>query len=141
MPSVNPGPATTTAVNTQSPSAVELAVFTIAVNLTPVSVATITTAEQSFGLNGVTQVTAATGIRAGDVVLGFNPPGMTTGVVAANVRVDPATDDKFYIQFVNPTAGGVVPLTGLYILHVGRPNQSTRPPGSTTYAYLPTAIA
>src|ERR1043165_7815364 len=140
MPSVNPGPATTSAVNTQSPSAVELAVFTIAVNLTPVSVATITTAEQSFGLNGVTQVTAATGIRAGDVILGFSPPGMTTGVVAANARVDPATDDKFYIQFVNPTAGGVVPLTGLYILNVGRPNQSTRPPGSTTYSYLPTSI-
>lgn len=140
MPSVNPGPAATTAVNTQSPGTFEQFIQTIAVSLTPVSVATITTAEQSFGLNGVTQVTAATGIRAGDVIMGFSPPGMQTGVVAANVRVDPSVDDKFYIQFVNPTAGGVVPTAGLYILHVARPNVSTRPPGSTTYAFLPTSV-
>lgn len=140
MPSVNPGPSSSSQVNTQSPAAFEQFIQTIAVNLTPVSVATITTAEQSFGLNGVTQVTAATGIKAGDVIMGFSPPGMTTGVVAVNVRVDPAVDDKFYIQFTNPTAGGVVPLTGLYILHVARPNVSTRPPGSTTYAFLPTSI-
>lgn len=140
MPSVNPGPASSQQVNTQSPAAFEQFIQTIAVNLTPVSVATITTAEQSFGANGVTQVTAPTGIKAGDVILGFSPPGMTTGVVAANVRVDPSVDDKFYIQFVNPTAGGVVPLTGLYILHVARPNVSTRPPGSTTYAFLPTSV-
>src|ERR1041384_7052733 len=111
MPSVNPGPASSTNFNTQSPAAFEQFIQTIAVNLTPVSVATITTAEQSFGANGVTQVTAATGIKAGDVVLGFSTPGSTTGVVATSVRVDPAVDDKFYIQFVNPTAGGVVPLT------------------------------
>lgn len=140
MPSVNPGPASSTQVNTQSPAAFEQFIQTIAVSLTPVSVATITTAEQSFGANGVTQVTAATGIKAGDVVLGFSAPGMQAGVVAANVRVDPAVDDKFYIQFVNPTAGGVVPTAGLYILHVARPNVSTRPPGSTTYGFLPTSI-
>ena len=140
MPSVNPGPAATTAVNTQAPGAFEQFIQTIAVNLTPVSVATITTAEQSFGLNGVTQVTAVTGIKAGDVVLGFSTPGVTTGVVATSVRVDASVDDKFYIQFVNPTAGAVVPLTGLYILHVARPNQSLRPPGSTTYGFLPTSV-
>jgi len=140
MPSVNPGPATITTVNTQSPYSPEVTIQTIAVNLTPVSVATITTAEQSFGLNGVTQVTAATGIKAGDVIIGVNPPGMTTGVVVANARVDPAVDDKFYLEFVNPTAGGVVPLTGLYLLTVARFNQSTRPPGSTTYAFAPTSV-
>jgi hypothetical protein len=140
MPSVNPGPASQSTVNTQSPAAFEQFIQTIAVNLTPLSVATITTAEQSFGSNGVSQATAATGIKAGDVVLGFSTPGVTTGVVATSVRVDPAVDDKFFIQFVNPTAGAVVPLTGLYILHVARPNVSTRPPGSTTYGFLPTSI-
>jgi hypothetical protein len=55
-------------------------------------------------------------------------------------RVDPAIDDKFFLEFVNPTAGAVVPLTGLYLLTVARFNQSTRPPGSTTYAFAPTAV-
>lgn len=140
MPSVNPGPATQTTVNTQSPYSPEVTIQTIAVSLTPLSVATITTAEQSFGSNGVSQVTAATGIKAGDVIIGVNPPGMTAGVVVANARVDPAIDDKFFLEFVNPTAGSVVPLTGLYLLTVARFNQSTRPPGSTTYAFAPTAV-
>jgi hypothetical protein len=140
MAYVNPGPSTTTTINTQSPYSPEVTIQTIAVNLTPLSVATITTAEQSFGLNGVSQVTAATGIKAGDVIVGVSPPGMTTGVVVANGRVDPAVDDKFYLQFVNPTAGGVVPLTGLYLLTVARFNQSTRPSGSTTYGFVPTSV-
>lgn len=140
MPSVNPGPASSTNVNTQSPYSPEVTIQTIAVNLTPLSVATITTAEQSFGLNGVSQVTAATGIKAGDVLIGVSPPGMTAGVAVCNGRVDPAVDDKFYLQFVNPTAAPVVPLTGLYLLTIARYNQSTRPPGSTTYAFAPTAV-
>lgn len=140
MPSVNPGPSSTQTVNLQSPYSPQITFQTIAVNLTPLSVATITTAEQSFGAAGVSQVTAATGIKAGDVIVGVSPPGMQAGVVVANARVDPAVDDKFYLQFVNPTAGGVVPTAGLYLLTVARFNQSTRPPGSTTYAFVPTAI-
>lgn len=140
MPSVNPGPSSVSTVNQQLPIGPEFTIQTIAVNLTPVSVATITTAEQSFGANGVTQVTAATGIKAGDVILGVCPPGMQTGVIMGQARVDPAVDDKFYLQFVNPTAGGVVPTAGLYLLHVARFNQSTRPPGSTTYAFVPTSV-
>ena len=140
MPSVNPGPAATTQVNTQPPYSAEVTFQTIAVNLTPVSVATITTAEQSFGANGVTQATAATGIKAGDVIVGVSPPGMQAGVVVANGRVDPAVDDKFYLQFVNPTAGGVVPTAGLYLVTVARFNQSTKPPGTTTYAFVPTTV-
>jgi len=62
MPSVNPGPASSQTVNTQSPYSPEVTVQTIAVSLTPLSVATIVVAEQSFGANGVSQVTAATGI-------------------------------------------------------------------------------
>lgn len=140
MPSVNPGPASQTTVNTQSPYSPQVTFQTIAVNLTPLSVATITTAEQSFGLNGVSQVTAATGIKAGDIIVGVSPPGMQAGVVVAAARNDPATDDKFYLQFVNPTAGAVVPTAGLYLLTVARYNQSTRPSGATTYSFVPTAV-
>lgn len=140
MPSVNPGPSSQTTLNQQGPIGPSFTVQTIAVSLTPVSVATITTAEQSFGANGVTQVTAATGIKAGDVIVGVSPPGMQAGVILGAARVDPAVDDKFYLQFVNPTAGGVVPTAGLYLLTVARFNQSTRPPGSTTYSFVPTSI-
>lgn len=142
MPSVNPGPSSTTTVNLQMPISTEFTIQTIAVTMTPVSVATITTAEQSFGLNGVTQVTAATGIRAGDVLVAVNAPSHVAGVVAANWRVDPAVNDKFYITFVNPTAGGVVPAAGVYLLTVMRYSQSNRIETATTLATmgLPTTI-
>ncbi len=131
MPSVNLGPATTTTVNTQSPYSTEVTIQTIAVTMTPVPVATITTAEQSFGLNGVTQVTATTGIKAGDVLVSVNAPSHVAGVVLANCRVDPAVDDKFYVTFVNPTAGPVTPAAGVYLLTVMRFSQSNRTNGTT----------
>ncbi len=142
MPGVNPGPSTTTTVNTQSPYSTELTVQTIAVTMTPVSVATITTAEQSFGLNGVTQVTAATGILPGDVILGVSAPSHVAGVVAANWRVDVAVADKFYITFVNPTAGGVVPASGVYLVTVARFSQSNRNISAVTLATMgyPTTV-
>ena len=136
MPGTNLGPSTTTTVNTQSVYSTEVTFQTIAVSLTPVSVATITTAEQSFGLNGVTQVTAATGIVAGDVIVGISAPSHVAGVVAANWRVDPAVNDKFYITFVNPTAAGVVPASGLYLITVARYNQSNRNSNGTTLATM-----
>ena len=140
MPSVNPGPASQSTVNTQTPYSTEFTIQTIGVSLTPLSVATITTAEQSFGLNGVSQVTAATGIKAGDVIVGVSSPGLQAGVALANWRVDLTVDDKFYLTFVNPTAGGVVPLTGIYLITVARFNQSTRPTGQTALASLPSTV-
>lgn len=122
----NPGPASVTTVNTQIPYSTETFVQTIAVSLTPLSVATITTAEQSFGLNGVSQVTAATGIKAGDVILAINSPSLVAGVAIANFRVDLTTDDKFFITFVNPTAGSVTPVSGTYLITVMRLNASNR---------------
>jgi hypothetical protein len=137
---VNPGPSSQTTVNTQSPYSPEVTIQTIAVNLTPISVATIVAAEQSFGSAGVSQVTAATGIKAGDVIIGVNSPALGTAVAVVGARVDPAVDDKFYLQFVNPTAGALVPSAGLYLLTIARFNQSTRAPGSTTYAFAPTTV-
>lgn len=137
--STNPGPAIESTVNTQSPRGFFQFIQTIGVSLTPLQVATITTAEQSFGLNGASQATAATGILAGDVILGISPPSMTTGVVPTVARVDTAVNDKFYIEFVNPTAAGVTPPSGIYLLTVGRLIQSvTTTPG--TLSTVPSAI-
>ena len=136
----NPGPASVSTVNTQSPYSTGMTIQTIAVSLTPLSVATITTAEQSFGLNGVSQVTAATGIKAGDVIMSINSPSLVAGVAIANYRVDLTTDDKFYITFVNPTAGGVVPASGIYLITVARYNQSNRAPGTTVLTTLPSTV-
>lgn len=139
MPFTNVGPSTQATVNTQTPYSTGVTIQTIAVSLTPLIVATITTAEQSFGLSGVSQVTAATGIKAGDVILAINSPSLVAGVAIANFRVDTAVNDKFYITFVNPTAAGVTPVSGLYLLTVARFNASTSvTPG--TFSTLPTTV-
>lgn len=139
MPSVNAGPAIATQVNTQSPYSAEVTVQTIAVSITPVATATITVAEQSFGANGVSFVTAATGIKAGDVILAVSPPSTTAGVGISQFRVDVAVNDKFYISFVNPTAGSLTMPSGVYLITVARFNQSTSvTPG--TLSTLPSTV-
>lgn len=138
MPYQNPGPSKTTTVNTQIPYSPEITIQTIAVNLTPIAIGAAGATEQSFGLNGVTQVTAATGIKAGDVIVSVNPPGVQAATAAVAVRCDPAVDDKFYITFMATAAG--TPVAGLYLLTIARFNQSTRPPGSTTYSFAPTSV-
>ena len=135
----NPGPANVTTVNTQSPYSTERTIQTIAVSMTPLSVATITVAEQSFGLNGVSQVTAATGILAGDVIMAVNPPAVGTAVGIASFRVDTAVNDKFYVAWVNPTAGALVPSAGTYLITVARYSLSTGfTPG--TLSSLPSTV-
>ena len=135
----NLGPASTSTVNVQLAYSTERTVQTIGVSMTPLSVATITTAEQSFGSAGVSQVTAATGILAGDVILAVNPPSLVAGVGISGFRVDTAVNDKFYVQFVNPTAGAVVPPTGTWLITVGRFSQSvSTTPG--TLSSLPTTV-
>lgn len=135
----NTGPASVQTVNTQSPRSAEQLVQTIGVSMTPLSVATITVAEQSFGSNGVSQVTAATGILAGDVILAISPPSVGTAVGIASWRVDTAVNDKFYVAWVNPTAGALVPSAGVYLITVARFNQSTTTtPG--TLSSLPTTV-
>lgn len=135
----NLGPASTTTVNTQIPYSTERTVQTIAVSMTPLSVATITVAEQSFGANGVSQVTAATGILAGDVILAISPPSVGTAVGVASFRVDTAVNDKFYVAWVNPTAGALVPSAGTYLITVARYSQSvSTTPG--TLSTLPSTV-
>jgi hypothetical protein len=139
MPSVNSGPALTQNPNFQAPYSTDVTIQTIAVSITPVSTATITTAEQSFGLNGASFATAATGIRAGDVILAISPPSTVAGVGIAGWRVDTAVNDKFYVTFVNPTAGSVTAASGVWLITVARFNQSTSvTPG--TLSSLPATV-
>lgn len=120
MPQSNPGPAQSQVTNLQPPASNFQLIETISLALTPVSVGAATAVEQSFGLNGVTQVTAATGILAGDV-LSVNGPAPGTAVLPVNARSDAAVNDKFYISFVNPSAGALVPTSGVYKVQVFRP--------------------
>lgn len=139
MPSVNPGPAVETTVNTQPPRSTAQFIQTISVAITPVAVATITVAEQSFGLNGASFATAATGILPGDVILAVSPPSTVAGVGISQWRVDTAVADKFYIAFVNPTAGSLTPPSGQWLITVARLIQSvTTTPG--TLSSLPSAV-
>lgn len=133
MAYTNPGPSRTVTVNTQSPYSPEITIQTIAVNITPAAVLTITAPEQTFANTN-------SGIKAGDVIVGVSPPSVTAGVALSSWRCSPSADDTFFLQFVNPTAGSLTPPAGLYLLTVARFNQSTRPPGSTTYAFVPTAV-
>ena len=65
------------------------------VTIDPASVATITTAEQTFTVPG---------LLPGDFVF-VNKPSNTTGLGVCNARVSAA--NTLAISFVNPTAGGV----------------------------------
>lgn len=135
----NLGPANAVTVNTQIPYSTERTIQTIAVSMTPLSVATITVAEQSFGAAGVSQVTAATGILAGDVIVAISPPAVGTAVGIASWRVDTAVNDKFYVAWVNPTAGALVPSSGTYLITVARFSQSVSvTPG--TLSTLPATV-
>lgn len=69
--------------------------FVLSLTVDPASVATITTAEQTFTLNGV---------LVGDLVY-WTKPTNTTGLGIVNCRVSAA--NTIAVTFVNPTAGGV----------------------------------
>jgi hypothetical protein len=139
MANVNPGPATTANPNTQAPVSYERLIQTISVAITPVAVAANTSAEQSFGLNGASFATAATGILAGDVILAVNPPSLTAGTGIVGFRCDTATNDKFYVEFGNFTAGSLTPPSGQWLITVARFSSSnTVTPGTLTS--LPSSI-
>jgi hypothetical protein len=138
----NPGPASVSTVNTQSPYSTGVTVQTIAVNIgTPAAVAQGTTAEQSFGLNG-TVTTAATGIKKGDVIVAISKPTTQAGLAIVGWRVDASTDDKFYITYANvPNAGGNITPTAseVYLITVLRFSQSVSATPQTT-STLPTTV-
>ena len=83
--------------------------FAVAVALAPASVAAASAPEQNFSVPGV-QLT--------DVIAGVSGPGVLSGVTPAGVRVVSA--GVVGVQFVNPTAGALVPPPGLYKFLVKR---------------------
>jgi hypothetical protein len=116
MPFVNPGPSIQTTFNTQPPQSNLAKIETLSVNLgTIAGIATITTTEITFlGLG--------TGLLPGDVILSVSKPTAQAGLGIAGWRNDPLVADKFYITFVNPTAGTVTPTAAeTYAITIARP--------------------
>lgn len=116
MPTSNPGPAVQTTTNTQAPQSNHAKIETLSVNLgTIAGILTITTTEITFSGLG-------TGLLPGDVIVGVSKPTAQAGLGIAGWRNDPAVADKFYITFVNPTAGTVTPTAGeTYAITIARP--------------------
>lgn len=84
--------------------------YIASVTINPASVATITTAEQTFTVNG---------LLVGDVVFVCKPTN-TTGLGIANARVSAA--NTLALTFVNPTAGAVDAASETYLVAVFRPD-------------------
>jgi|SRR4051812_46335561 len=78
--------------------------FIIRQTLTPASVGANTTAEQTF---------TVTGLQVGDS-LDINKASHQAGLSIGNVRVSAA--NTLAIQFVNTTAGAIVPTSEQYII-------------------------
>jgi hypothetical protein len=126
MPFTNPGPAAQVTTNTVPPTSNLSKIETLSVNLgTIAGIATITTSEITFSGLG-------TGILPGDTILSVSKPTAQAGLGIAGWRVDPLVADKFYITYVNPTAGTVTPTASeTYLITVGR-----TVPGSTPIATI-----
>lgn len=135
----NPGPAVQSTLNTQSPRGTDQFIQTIAVAITPVALVASTSAEQSYGLNGASFATAATGILPGDVILAVNHPSLTAGTGIGGFRVDTSVVDKFYVVWTNSTAGTPTPASGTYLITVARFNQSTSVTPAT-FSSLPASL-
>lgn len=87
-----------------------LAMGIVDVTIDPASVATITTAEQTFPVPG---------LRVGDMVF-VNKPTNTTGLGISGSRV--SADDTLALSFVNPTAAGVNAASEIYKVLYIRPD-------------------
>jgi hypothetical protein len=97
-------------------------VFALGPTLTPVGVATVTTAEQTFTVPG---------LNVGDLVVTVNRPNNTpAGVGITNARVSAA--NTLALTFVNPTAGSVTPGAGVYSIIIARPDQPNNLPAVMT---------
>lgn len=86
-----------------------LGMYMLSLTINPASVATITTAEQTFTMPGV---------KVGDMAFA-SKPSLTTGLGIANVRVSAA--DTIAITFVNPTAGAIDAASESWSIFVIRP--------------------
>ena len=90
--------------------------FIVAPSITPVAVATVTCAEQNFTVQG---------LQVGDSVALSSNTAQTAGVGIVGARVSAA--NTLTVAFVNPTAGSVTPVAGIYTINVSRPENSPVP--------------
>jgi hypothetical protein len=140
MAFTNAGPSSEVTINTVPVRSPLATIQTIGVTMTPTTLTASTTTTESFGANGATQVTAATGILPGDVVLAVNFSGAQTAAVGVGgAYVDPAVLDKFYVIFTNSGAGTPVPASGVYLVTVARFIQSASVTPAT-FSTLPSSI-
>lgn len=80
----------------------------LSVSLTPASVAAASAVEQTFTVQGV---------QMGDFI-DVTPPGITAGVAPMCARV--SAQNQIAVTFVNPTAGALTPLAGVYQIQLNR---------------------
>lgn len=83
--------------------------FAVSVTITPASVAAASAPEQAFTVPGV---------QPTDLVIDVTMPSVLAGVTLGGFRVTAA--NTVGIQFVNPTAGALVPPAGAYKFTVAR---------------------
>ena len=112
-------PNSTSTVNVTLPAGNLSLIETIKVNLgTIAGILTVTTTEITF--SGL-----VSGIQVGDVILSVSKPTAQAGLGIVGWRVDSAAADKFYVTYVNPTAGTVTPTASeVYTITVARMTQS-----------------
>lgn len=84
----------------------------VSISIDPASVATITTAEQTFTVPG---------LKVGDFVA-VSKGNHSTGCIAGTARVSAA--DTLAVQFVNPTAGGVDSAASTWLVFWFRPEKT-----------------
>ena len=112
MSSSNPGAAITTASQPQAAIGNIIKNVVASASITPASVATATTAAQTFTVTGL-------GVIVGDQVSAVSPPSNTpAGVYPAYATVTAA--DTISIVFANVTAGALTPPAGVYTFEVNR---------------------
>lgn len=90
------------------------AIFTLVASLTPASVNTIVTAEQTFN------PAAFAGLQSTDFVILLNAPARTNSTLIGSCRV--SATGTVAINYVNPTAGALTPPAGNYTFLVVRPD-------------------
>jgi len=113
MSSSNPGAAVTTASQPQaSIGNIQKNAILSTPSITPTSVASATTAQQSFSGLGL-------GLQVGDQVTACAAPSFLAGVFIAQATVTAA--DTLQITFGNVTAGALTPPAGAYVIEVNRP--------------------
>lgn len=122
----NPGPASVGTFNTALLDGNLGLLEVLSVTISPAILVPAATGasitEQSYGLNGSSNATAATSILAGDVILGINKPTTQSNIGIVGFRNSATTNDLFYVSWLNCTTITQTPTASeVYKIMVGRP--------------------